>query len=800
MNLLFPMAFGVNFFAMTGLMVYLSIIGKSELAADIAIVQASTSALFYAFSGNARSLILNKKSLITADDIYSIRCALILPLSVVSAFLSVSVSNVAWIFAVFLVLRRGAEWLTDVYISESEIEQKHHNAKTYIILQSITLFIVFVSIHTSYFYISLLLWSISPLINGAEYFIKKSSISLFNNFQLTKLLPHIGSTAVIGIGVYVFRLVILSLVDKPVAGDLFAAFAIGGFLASIFVQAIGPTLIANNTFNNKSSPSKYFHLFNSIFAVMGIVVIIISWNYFDVLVMGKNRIFFEAIGFSLIGGALMIYAQYSRLKILQEYDNSNVYGPDVLINILFIASVPFLTYIFGIKVLPSLFLISSVINYIFYSFYHFRISKNMERIIPYFSNKIIIYFISGLIFIPIFLQINSCIYDNCIFNDKSILYDTKGLLFNLPIPLSMFACVLGIILFNNYKKSKISLTTVLMLFVLMVISTVITTNSNISTQQAKMILIMQFTIPAIALILGQLMYTELTDLKLIARPFIIIISILVPSQLLLSWLDEKLLLVSHLYLFSFYQHIQYGGVIVVSAYIFSLFTLYEERKYRKYLLILMPLVGIFAIASISGLTIALYLFGISVFILYQFKTVFNRNLLSVAVISIVCVSGYFIYAVNNSDAYQSIYQSKIIKNIHTQNHSYYWKYYISGVLKNYKTVLFGQEERPDRKEYPSAHNYYLDFIYSFGVLALIPLLILISYTLMIVFKCRREIYTSPSLLGLVISVLFLILIDNSLKVGLRQPYPGIVSFFLWGILISKLTDTYNSLGSEPSKI
>jgi tetrahydromethanopterin S-methyltransferase subunit E len=30
------------------------------------------------------------------------------------------------------------------------------------------------------------------------------------------------------------------------------------------------------------------------------------------------------------------------------------------------------------------------------------------------------------------------------------------------------------------------------------------------------------------------------------------------------------------------------------------------------------------------------------------------------------------------------------------------------------------------------------------------------------------------------------MVDSNLKVGLRQPYPGMMMFFLWGILISML--------------
>ena len=30
------------------------------------------------------------------------------------------------------------------------------------------------------------------------------------------------------------------------------------------------------------------------------------------------------------------------------------------------------------------------------------------------------------------------------------------------------------------------------------------------------------------------------------------------------------------------------------------------------------------------------------------------------------------------------------------------------------------------------------------------------------------------------------MIVNMLKVGMRQPYPGIITFFLWGLLLSHL--------------
>ena len=36
-------------------------------------------------------------------------------------------------------------------------------------------------------------------------------------------------------------------------------------------------------------------------------------------------------------------------------------------------------------------------------------------------------------------------------------------------------------------------------------------------------------------------------------------------------------------------------------------------------------------------------------------------------------------------------------------------------------------------------------------------------------------------------VLYLVVVDNNFKVSFRQPYPGIITFFLWGLLIQQMS-------------
>jgi len=123
-----------------------------------------------------------------------------------------------------------------------------------------------------------------------------------------------------------------------------------------------------------------------------------------------------------------------------------------------------------------------------------------------------------------------------------------------------------------------------------------------------------------------------------------------------------------------------------------------------------------------------------------------------------------------------------------------WQYYYEGITKNVKSMLLGHAERPNRVLYPSARNYYLDFVYNFGLLAILPLCGLIFYTLrkqvnVIVVLRRNKKYLNIGTFVLSSVVFFLLIVDNALNVSLRQPYSGIFTFFLWGLLINKLSQT-----------
>lgn len=78
--LLYPAASMANTFAMMLVMIGLSLFGKPGLAADFGLIHGATVALFYAFSGNARSLILAESGEVGAAGILRLRLLMLLPL------------------------------------------------------------------------------------------------------------------------------------------------------------------------------------------------------------------------------------------------------------------------------------------------------------------------------------------------------------------------------------------------------------------------------------------------------------------------------------------------------------------------------------------------------------------------------------------------------------------------------------------------------------------------------------------------------------------------------------------------
>lgn len=787
----FPLAFVLNAFAMTGVLILLGLAGNTEMAAEVGIIQAATVALFYAFSANARSLILNQESPLDPRDVLYIRLLLILPLSIAAYFLSAAAMEVEWLLALALILRRAVEWLQEVRLSKEELSGNVAIARNYVIYQSILLGLlaIWILFRLPGVQVLMLLWALIPLAFDMKYILQSlSRIPPTLKSLGRKLMPHLGSSLIIGISVYVFRLLILLITGKQMAGDLFTAFAIGGIFGSVFANALGVSVVFNESKSGVKKFPTYVSLVLGLSALMGLLIFLGAWFELWVGMLAiKSQFFYMALGLSMIGGVLMVYAQRLRFQLLQKDAEHDMFGPDVLINLLIIAAVPLIAYTAGKENLLVLYFLSAILCLTFY------LSAKYERPMALIMAKnsvgvrLSMMALAASLVMPVFFQIESGL-----FRDQSALFDSGGVLVSLPIPFSVFMCFVGIVILAQFRKATESFAVIFFTCILLTISTLLVTNGEPFLQRVKFLFLIQFLLPMFGLVLGQMFMRASVDSEnCYAKGFSIVMVIIILWQLAITMLQEQPLLVPYLGLFSIYQHLDYVPVVFTVIFVLLLPRLWSSRPTRVFSLILGILIVVYLAKSMAMTAFWLLLAGVILFGILRYKLHRDSSvgiLLIAILISNVLVGQdgrVFKNEIANLPAtnYADLSHVPEKSQFHSMAVS---EYFADDVIAWAESFFFGHQKRPARTEQLTVNSYYLDLAYNFGVIALLPLLLLMIYTLRLFMDCWRSLVASVDSSLLFLVVMFLVVVDNSVQVGLRQPYPGIFTFFLWGVLIVKL--------------
>jgi len=214
------------------------------------------------------------------------------------------------------------------------------------------------------------------------------------------------------------------------------------------------------------------------------------------------------------------------------------------------ASVPFAYYLFGYAALPYLFLWNAAINWGFYQMaslmapygdgcdYYTSAAQDNTMIKRLKLNRDRIQVcVLVLICLPVFFQLSGSI-----FNSKDIVYDTQGSLFCVPLPFSVLACYLGLFFMLRYDLVKITVVFIFSFFLIMVFSTFLIASAEKQFQLDKMIFLIQFILPVFGLVLGH-SYRE-PDKKHLRFEviFFSVIAIIVPLELIASWIQKHLFL------------------------------------------------------------------------------------------------------------------------------------------------------------------------------------------------------------------------------------------------------------------
>lgn len=359
-SLAYPLAAAINFFSVTGLLIIAGLLGIQDLAAEIGVVQGACIAVFLSLSGNARSLILADSSDNDERSLFHFRLLLLLPAVVVAFFLVASLVEIPISLIVGLVLRKSSEWIAELQLANREKHTDILFANRYIkvnVLGFLFLVLMLVFSWMTAFYFVLSIWAILPIIFTWPYIRWIYGVKGFN-LSFKRFIPHVGSSTVIGITTYVFRVLMLLLAGKMLSGQMFTAYALGGVVSALYTYALGPTLLLRGK-NNKTP----IILFVLITVIIGSAVCLLTYFWGSEF---SSRLFVYAIGFSLMGGGIMLWAQRRRLYLLQVA-KKDVFVPDALINILIIVSIPFFYYAFGEASFAIFFLWSAILNLFFYA-------------------------------------------------------------------------------------------------------------------------------------------------------------------------------------------------------------------------------------------------------------------------------------------------------------------------------------------------------------------------------------------------------------------------------------------------
>ena len=403
--------------------------------------------------------------------------------------------------------------------------------------------------------------------------------------------------------------------------------------------------------------------------------------------------------------------------------------------------------------------------------------------------------IASLLF-PVFFQLQGAVFSSADLN-----FDANGILTELPLPLSSFTLFLGLAFLVRYDQATKGAGIIFTLFMLMLLSTFSLAPAEEKIILSKLIFLVQIILPVFALALGLSYISPKNRYLKVEYIFLYVLIAIIPIQLAASFISNPGGLSTSLFAFSIYQHQQYVPVMFVGGYFLALSTLLDKDKTLSWLsLLLAPLVSTYIILSASLLSIAFGLLSACTLLAVHYRHKICKRCLTAAavytVFSIVMLSAIYM-AYSNETAVSMLIGNGAGSSLNGIISNYvnalsnvgfridYWQYYFSGITEGVIEFLLGHAYRPEANIAPSAYNYYLDIIYNFGFISLIPILYLMALTLKTACSLRGK--WNANLIALAWTLFFLIFVDNFFKVGLRQPYPGIATFYLWGVFLSKIS-------------
>ena len=353
--------YGLNLFIPTLILIVSSLFKNYELTAEMGIVIGLNIIFTQIFSANLRSILILKND---TDNIYSYIIFRIIISSfalVINIMIFYKYNFVYFEILLQIIILILIQWQCEIILTYYEIKSDLKKFINYLFLCLIfSLLIIssfifqidflYVIIFFNFLYLGFLIFGIFKLNK------KLNSISKIF-FDIIKS-PAFFSSLAISIANLFWRITILILCGKVLAGIYFASFAIGSLPGTLFNISFGPTIIKRNIKIKYLEKIKFYA-----YLIIAFLIFLTLYN--------KDKIFFDnqftqlfGTTISLLGAVFMIKGQYYRQYIIQKTDYiSKLFNYDIVYSVIICLIVPILFLIGGDSLVVISFLVSSLLSF-----------------------------------------------------------------------------------------------------------------------------------------------------------------------------------------------------------------------------------------------------------------------------------------------------------------------------------------------------------------------------------------------------------------------------------------------------
>ena len=142
-----------------------------------------------------------------------------------------------------------------------------------------------------------------------------------------------------------------------------------------------------------------------------------------------------------------------------------------------------------------------------------------------------------LFLFPLFFQLSGSI-----FISDEIIFNSQGRLNLVPLPISVITCFIGIIIMLRYEDSYSGIGFIFSIFMLMMLSTLITTDNQGGVGLEKHILLIQFLLPMFGFVLGHTYVEPKSDYFTFEAIALYVLFIIIPIEVVATLINNTTIL------------------------------------------------------------------------------------------------------------------------------------------------------------------------------------------------------------------------------------------------------------------